>query len=242
MSDSAIQLYTLRNVDLPFEDLLHKVAEAGFDGVEFANRVTAEDPDHVVDVLETTGLEAAGAHVGIEALEDDQEETLDQYARLGCENLVVPWMGPEHFGSRDSVDVTVDRLESLGEALADSGFDLHYHNHDHEYTSLDGTTGFELFLDTSTIGIELDCGLALAAGDDVAARLRSLGDRSRLVHLKDYDVEADESVPIGEGDLDLDGIAASIDENDSDWVVYEYEGDDPQDSLDMAADRTNDLC
>jgi len=245
MTRAAIQLYTLRNVDQPFTDVLERVADAGFDGVEFAYRVTEADPDDVVATLDETGLEPAGAHVGIDGLEDDFDETVALYDRLGVENVVVPWLDAEHFESREAVATAADRLAELNAKLADHGMDLHYHNHDHEYTDLgneNGENGFDAFVDATDCGIELDLGLGLHAGDDVVARLRSLGARSELVHLKDFDTAAGESVPVGEGDLDLDGIAAAVDENDSDWLIYEYEGADPLASLDTAAERTQDLC
>jgi len=242
MTEAAIQLYTLRNVDRPFTEVLELVADAGFAGVEFAYRVTEADTDAVVETLDATGLDVAGAHVGIDGLEDDFEETVAVYEALGVENVVVPWLDAEHFESRRAVVDAANRLGDLEERLDERGMTLHYHNHDHEYVELNGITGFDAFLDATDFGIELDLGLALAAGDDPAARLRSLGDRSRLVHLKDYDLAAEESVPVGEGDLDLPAIADAVDRNDSDWLIYEYEGDDPLDTLERAAERTADLC
>jgi sugar phosphate isomerase/epimerase len=242
MTESAIQLYTLRNVDRPFTEVLELVADAGFAGVEFAYRVTGADPDDVLETLDVTGLEVAGAHVDVDALEDDFEETVECYEELGVENVVVPWLDAESFGSRRAVADAAERLGTLEDRLDERGTSLHYHNHDHEYVELNGITGFDAFLDATDFGIELDLGLALAAGDDPAARLRSLGERSRLVHLKDYDLTADGSVPVGEGDLDLPAIADAVDRNDSDWLVYEYEGADPLDTLERAAERTAELC
>ncbi|WP_135365843.1 sugar phosphate isomerase/epimerase family protein [Halosimplex halophilum] len=241
MTRSAIQLYTLRNVDRPFTEILELVADAGFDGVEFAYRVTEADTDEVLATLESTGLDAAGAHVGIDELEDDFDETVAYYDELGVEHVVVPWLDAEHFASVEAVEAAAARLAKLADDLAERGMTLHYHNHDHEYTDLDDRTGFDAFLDETEIPVELDLGLALAAGDDPVERLRALGDRSRLVHLKDYDVDAGESVPVGEGDLDLEGIADAVADNGSEWLIYEYEGADPLASLERAADRTDDL-
>jgi len=241
MTRSAIQLYTLRNVDRPFTEVLELVADAGFEGVEFAYRVTEADTDEVLATLESTGLDVAGAHVGIDQLEEDFEETVAYYDELGVEHVVVPWLDAEHFESVAAVEAAAARLATLADDLAERGMTLHYHNHDHEYTDLGEETGFDAFLDETEFGIELDLGLALAAGDDVVERLRSLGDRSRLVHLKDYDAAAGESVPVGEGDLDLDGIADAVADNDSEWLIYEYEGADPLASLERAGERTNDL-
>ncbi|QPV64794.1 sugar phosphate isomerase/epimerase [Halosimplex litoreum] len=241
MTRSAVQLYTLRNVDRPFTEVLELVADAGFDGVEFAYRVTEADTDAVLATLEETGLDVAGAHVGIDELEDDFEATVAYYDDLGVEHVVVPWLDAEHFESVEAVEAAAARLAKLADDLAERGMTLHYHNHDHEYTDLGEETGFDRFVDETEFGIELDLGLALAAGDDVVERLRDLGDRSRLVHLKDYDASAGESVPVGEGDLDLDGVADAVAANDSEWLIYEYEGADSLESLDRAGSRTNDL-
>ena len=242
MARSAIQLYTLRNVDRPFTELLELVADAGFDGVEFAYRVTEAVPDDIAATLDKTGLDAAGAHVSIGDLEDDFQGTMAFYEQLGLENIVVPWLDVDCFESYDAVDASAERLSAIEEDLADYGMNLHYHNHDHEYTDLNGETGFDAFIDATDCGIELDLGLALNGGDDPVDRLHSLGDRSRLVHLKDFDADASESVPVGEGDLDLDNVAAAVDENDSDWLIYEFEGEAPLASLEQASERTNDLC
>jgi sugar phosphate isomerase/epimerase len=249
MTGSAIQLYTLRNVDRPFTEVLELVADAGFDGVEFAFRVTDADPEAVVETLDETGLDAAGAHVHIDRLEDDFEETVAFYDKLGVEHVVVPWLDAEHFESVEAVEAAAARLAKLADELSAHGMALHYHNHDQEFTDLDGSGeagdaefGFDAFVDQTEFGIELDLGLALAAGDDVAERLHALDDRSQLVHLKDYDVAAGRSAPVGEGDLDLDAIADAVDANDSEWLIYEYEGEDPLSTLDRAGSRTKELC
>lgn len=242
MTRSAIQLYTLRDVDRPFTELLGLIADAGFDGVEFAYRVTEADPDELVATLGKTDLDVAGAHVGIGDLEGDFQGTIALYEQLGVENIVVPWLGVDCFESYDAVDATVERLAVLEELLADYGMDLHYHNHDHEYTNLDEEAGFDAFIDATDFGIELDLGLALNGGDDPVDRLRSLGERSQLVHLKDFDVDAGESVPAGEGDLDLESVAAAVNDNDTDWLIYEFEGEDPLASLAQGSERTNNLC
>jgi sugar phosphate isomerase/epimerase len=238
----AIQLYTLRNVDRPLSELLEAVADAGFEGVEFAYQVTETDPDAVVETLESTGLDVAGAHVSIEALEENHAETVEFYDRIGVENVVVPFLDVENFQSREAVADAADRLAAIGEALVTHDKRLHYHNHDHEYVDLGGETAFDAFVETTDCGIELDLGLAMCAGDDPVERLHALGSRSELVHLKDYDVDAEETRVVGEGNLDLDGIAAALEANGSDWLIYEYEGADPLETLERAADRTSELC
>jgi sugar phosphate isomerase/epimerase len=226
---TAIQLYTLRDVDESTTDLLALVAETTFDGVEFAGAPDDEAPD----ALAETGLTAAAAHVGIDDLEENRGAVLDACDAAGVETVVVPWLDESAFDSRAAVESTAKRLRGLGDALADRGFRLAYHNHDQEFTDLGDTTGFELLCSKlgDAVAIELDTGWALAAGHDPADLLRRIDD-APLVHLKDVDVESQTPVELGEGDLDVDACAAAARDADTEWLVYEHaEPSNPRTSL-----------
>ncbi|WP_128476279.1 hypothetical protein [Halorussus pelagicus] len=70
-----IQLYTLRDLDDSVPDLIRRVGETRFEGVEFAG-LGESDPGEIRDALDDAGLDAAAAHVGIEDLEADPEQSL----------------------------------------------------------------------------------------------------------------------------------------------------------------------
>jgi sugar phosphate isomerase/epimerase len=242
MVRSAIQLYTLRNVEKPVPELLEIVADAGFEGVEFYGRVEDADPGAVRETMAETGLEAAGSHVGIERLEDDAGEAVSVYGDLGCEHLTAPYLPEEDFRTREAVEATAERLESLSETLAEHGVAFHYHTHAHEFTDLGDTTGYEYLIELADdVGFQLDAGTALSRGQDPADLLGRLGDRATLFHCKDYDVAADESAPAGEGDLDVEACAKATREVGTEWFIYEYEGEDPLETVEDAADLINGL-
>lgn len=86
-----IQLYTLRDVDLPLPEILDLVADAVFGGVEFAYRVARAGTDEVRSALDETGLDVAGVGDVVRGnctdwliyegtIEDDELETLDDAA------------------------------------------------------------------------------------------------------------------------------------------------------------------
>jgi sugar phosphate isomerase/epimerase len=226
---TAIQLYTLRDVDESTTDLLALVAETTFDGVEFADAPDDEAPD----ALAETDLTAAAAHVGIDDLEENRGAVTDACDAAGVDTVVVPLLDGSAFDSRAAVENTAKRLRGLGNALADRGFRLAYHNHDQEFTDLGDTTGYELLLSEldDTVSIELDTGWALAAGHDPVDLLRRVDD-APLVHLKDVDVESKTPVELGEGDLDAEACAAAARDADTEWLVYEHdEPSNPRTSL-----------
>jgi sugar phosphate isomerase/epimerase len=239
-----IQLYSLRNVDQSLPEILDRVSDAGFEGVEFAYRITESetDPEAVADALDDTGLEAAGAHVPIDRLEDEREAVLDLVDRFDCETFTVPSLDEEHFASVETVERASTRLDTLAADLDEDGYDLLYHNHDHEFGEIGGVTAFEaLFREGGPhLRPQVDVGTALLGGADPADLIRRLDDVPQ-VHIKDVDTDAGESVPLGEGDVDMRDCADAAREADAEWLVYEYEGEDPLDSLDAAADGMADL-
>ncbi|MEM4781406.1 MAG: sugar phosphate isomerase/epimerase [Halalkalicoccus sp.] len=224
-----INLYTLRDLEEAPSKTLERVSAAGYDGVEFAG-VESD----VVEAIEETGLSVAGAHVPIEELEDGFEAAVETYRDLGCERLVVPYLPEEGFESIAAVEETANRLDGLADRLAERGFELHYHNHDHEFTDLGEETGFEAFCERSSVGLEFDLGWLVAAGHDPTAFLDRYGHRVALSHAKD--TREGTPVELGDGELDLDGSIEAARAAGVEWFVYEHDTpDDPIESLEHGA-------
>ncbi|KKF39402.1 xylose isomerase [Halorubrum saccharovorum] len=239
MVDIAVQLYTLRSLEAPLPELLDRVGAAGYDGVEFAYRVRESPVEEVIAALDRNALDAASAHVPIEALEDAPsealedgfDETVDFYDRLGVDTLVVPWLDPEHFESAAAVDAVATRLDGLAAALGAEDVRLAYHNHDQEFATVDGAPAIERLIDRTDdrVGFEIDVGWALVGGSDPAALIDRHADRITHVHAADADAARGESVALGEGDVDLGAVVASAQRADAEWLVYEH--DDPGDPI-----------
>ena len=235
----AIQLFTLRDVDEPLPELLARVGETTFQGVEFAG-LGESPPEEVRAALDDADLDVAAAHVGIEDLEADLEGTVETYRRFDCDRIVVPWLDESHFTSRDGLTEVARRLAQLDARLAEHGMDLAYHNHDQEFVDLDGITGFELLVDETDIDFELDVGWAHAAGHDPTDLLADLRGRVPLVHLKS--VADDDPVELGEGDLDLDACVRAARDAGAEWAIYEHdEPADPYESLEHGAETLEKL-
>ena len=241
MTELGFQLYSLHDVDDPLPTIIDRVGETTFSGVEFAGLDETSVPT-LEESLARSGLTAAGAHVGLEAIEDDPEAVGETYRALGCEDVAVPWLGPEYFESRSSIEAVGDRLNDAAEALAAYDIDLHYHNHDQEFVEHDGDPAIEYLLDTADgVGFEVDLGWVGAAGYDPLEILREYADRISLVHLKDYDAAAGDTAVVGDGDLDLSTAFETVREQDVDWLIYEAEErPDSYETLEKAATVVDD--
>ena len=238
---TAVQLYTIRALDQPLPDVLELVATTGVDGVEFAG-LEETPPEAVARTLEETGLEPAAAHVPMDDLEEAPAIVADTYRTLECSRLVVPWLDPEAFESRQAVEQTATRLATLGDVLAGEDIELSYHNHDQEFVPLESSTAndhetendhetaFDLLateLESTSVTFELDVGWATAAGRDPVRLLERYGDRIDVVHLKD--VDGNGPCGLGAGDVPLERCVDAARAVDVDWLIYEH--DDPSDPI-----------
>lgn len=121
MTRSAIQLYTLRRSTDSLAEIIRTVADAGFEGVEFANRITTASVPDVREAIETTGIEPVAAHVDLARLDRDLEALVDRFDRIGCTTFMVPHVGSDRFHTTDEADLlaaalceTADRLDARG--------------------------------------------------------------------------------------------------------------------------------
>lgn len=134
MTRLAVGLFTMRKLDEPMPQILERVADAGYEGVEFVHQkdrsVEVKDVELVAEALRTTGLESLGVHAWLHELEDDLPEIVEKYSALNCDTLIVPYHPGSNFRTEKRVRRLVERLNNVAERVDDYGFDLLYHpNH-----------------------------------------------------------------------------------------------------------------
>jgi len=232
---TAIQLYSVRDIDESIVEIIERVGETAFDGVEFAYRVNEEPAEAVRAALDEARLVASSAHVGIETLEDDLDGVIDAAETLGYDDIVVPWLDPEHFETVAAVEETAARLSTLAEAVAERGMQLHYHNHDQEFVETDAGIAFDVLAERASddLMFEVDAGWALYGGVDPVELLTEYADRISLVHFKDVHLDSDDVPALGDGDLDIPAVAQAAHDIDAEWAIYE--NDEPEDPIEALA-------
>jgi len=239
---TAIQLYTLREIDEPLPAILERVADAGYDGVEFAYRLHDADLDAVLDTLDDTGLDVAGAHVGTDRFEEF-EEIADSYHAVGCETVIVPAVDQEQFSSVIGVGTIARQLRKYARTATDHGFEFAYHNHDFEFGQLGEESAYENMVAqlNHQVGLEIDVGWVHAGGFDPAELIERYSDRTTHLHVTD--VVGDEPAEVGEGETDIEACVDAAHDADVEWLVYEHDiPEAPLDSLEHGATELNRLA
>ena len=135
----AVQLYTLRNDysnGEEFLEILEKVKEIGFEGVEFAGYAGLE-PEVIKAKLDELGLVAVGCHMG---LEDYEGEKLEKSVELG-KALGMKYMGigGAPHSTKEEIDRIVKVFSAANERGKEDGMKFYYHNHTEEFENeIDG--------------------------------------------------------------------------------------------------------
>ncbi|SDD77958.1 sugar phosphate isomerase/epimerase family protein [Glycomyces harbinensis] len=207
----SVQLYSVRDaLAADLQGTLDRLAGLGFANVElfgFVDRV-----DEYRTALANSGLTALSGHAPL-VEQADAERALDAAAALGMRTLIEP-MIRHGWETADGVSAVADRLGQVAAQAGPLGIEVGYHNHTWEFESdIDGRNAFDVFADRldSAVVLEVDTYWAEVGGASAPALLTRLGDRVRLLHVKDGPRSTDASAqqPAGSGDMPVKEILAA---------------------------------
>ena len=223
----AVQLYTLRDETArDFAGTLHKVAQFGYAGVEFAG-FGGLSAGEVKGLLDDLQLRPAGAHVAIEALEQELASVIDFQLAIGNRYIVCPWMPEERRGDAAGWRQAAQALAAIGAECARHGLVLCYHNHDFEFARFDGESGLDLLYGAAPardLQAELDLYWVKKGGEDPVAYINMLSGRLPLLHLKDMADDPERGFSeVGNGILDWPAIFAAAQAAGVQWYIVEQD-------------------
>lgn len=205
-----VQLYTLRKeMERDFEGTLRRVAGIGFNEVEFAGYFN-HPPHQVHELLEDLKLGSPSAHMPYESLETNWQEILDQAKAIGHEYVLIAWTPAEERKTLDDWKRIAAKFNRAAEAARRSGLKFGYHNHDFEFTPVEGKVPFDVLLaetDRDLVRIEMDLYWITLAGGDPLAYFQQYPGRFPMVHVKDLKKgPPKQMVDVGAGDIEFKGI------------------------------------
>lgn len=212
-AEIGIQLYTLRDI-FPgdINGTLEMLSRYGYGEVEFAG-YQDRSPEAIRAALDTFGITAPSAHVGLDVLRSDLGRVLDEAATVGHEYVVVPWLPPDQRPDRDGYLALADEINEMGRQSAASGIKMGYHNHDFEFDTFgtDRPAYFDLVerLDPDLVDLELDLYWAVVAGYDPVSIFEAYPGRFAMWHVKDGAGDEMTQTVVGQGTIDFAPIFAA---------------------------------
>lgn len=223
----ALQMYTLREESaLDFAGTLKKVAELGFNGVEFAG-YGGLPVSEVRELLDGLGLKAASSHVPIEELQNNLEKVIEEQKILGSKYIVCPYLMPDQ-RTEESFKTLIPFLNEAGKRCKEEGITLCYHNHDFELERLsDGRTALETIftdVDPDNLETELDIYWLTKAGENPVEWIKQYKGRTPLVHLKDMTTDEEQFfAELGTGGVNIEEVLHLGEEADIKWWIVEQD-------------------
>lgn len=207
MRPVGVQLYTLRR---PFAadpiGTLERVRAIGYESVEFAAPLSADFAAFGARMGEI-GLDCPSAHVGFADMTGRPDLVLSMAEALGCRYLVLPYVEPQE---RDWRNIAA-ALNTFAERALAAGCRVAYHHHDFEFDGSGGVRPFDVLLaetDPALVSFELDVYWLKKGGEDPVAAIERLGERVRLLHLKDMAADG-AMTDVGDGTLDFPAVVRS---------------------------------
>lgn len=190
----------MADLDAQIVGLLRGLAEAGYEAVEGMMGKAPRD----FATLQTAGMAYGATHLTPQNLEPLEPQIAFLNA-VGARHVCSS--GPLQWNARTAADYrqTAAFLNDKGQRLCEHGIRLHYHNHEFEFAKVEGEqTAMDLLLaelDLEAVTLCFDAGWAERAGQNAAEFLAQHSQRVRFLHLRDF--RGAQSVPLGQGDIDL---------------------------------------
>ena len=204
-------------------------------------------------LLKESGLEVASLHADLGSLEREGDAVAEEAKSFGTDKVVITGMYRFDYGDEKTVRELAKRLNKAGEGLNRAGIRLLYHNHNVELLQVKaGLRAYDILLsdtDPALVNFEFDSYWFTDGGADAKAWMRKLGGRMRMWHITDRGsrqngaamtpILKQDSVELGTGNMDLEGLKEIALENGIEAVVLEshknWINKDPVQSLEMSA-------
>ncbi len=241
MRTLSYQLYSSRNFG-PLSDTIGMLAKIGYRQVEGYSALYAglDDLGRFKAELDAAGMENPSGHFGMDVIETEAPRVIEVAKAFGIKKIFVPHLQADerpsdmqgwlNFGSR---------LSEAGKPLTDAGLAVGWHNHDFEFTPIDGGLPIEGILDGGQdLLFDYDVAWAVRAGQDAESWIDRFGGRIAAAHVKDIAAagtaeDEDGWADVGDGTIDWAACMARLEAVGCDLFIAEH--DNPNDDVRFAA-------
>jgi sugar phosphate isomerase/epimerase len=227
-----LELYSVRGeLKRDPEATVRAVAQMGYECVEFYapyfewSETQAKQMKKLMDEL---GIRCYSTHNDHAYLEPDKiNKARDLNLILGCKYVVTASAQPGP--GNDGWMTVAELLNRAAEQLEPAGLKAGYHNHELEFTPVNGVRPIETLAKNTkpSVMLQLDIGTCVKAGSDPVVWIRANPGRIRSLHCKEWSPEPAKgyAVLLGEGVVDWKAIFAAAENGGGvEYYLVEQEG------------------
>jgi sugar phosphate isomerase/epimerase len=227
-----LELYSVREaLNRDLEGTVRAVAKMGYQCVEFYGPYSEwsdAQTKQIRKLLDNLGIKCYSTHNDEKNFSAENiNRARDMNLTLGCKYMVMASSNPGP--GLDGWKKVADELNTAADKLQSSGLKPGYHNHQPEFTLVDGVRPMEILAKNTkpSVMLQLDVGTCINAGSDPVAWIRANPGRIHCLHLKDWssDPAKGYKVLFGEGDAkwkEIFAVAESV--GGVEYYLLEQEG------------------
>jgi len=186
-----LELYSVRNqLQQDLDGTVRAVAQMGYQGVEFYAPYfdwTESQTKQMRKLLDDLGIRCFSTHNSFTYFSPENiQRARDMNLILGSKYVVMSSSQPKP--GLDGWKEVAATLNSAAEKLEPAGLKAGYHNHQLEFTPVEGTRPIEILAKHTkpSVMLQLDVGTCLEAGSDPVAWIKANPGRIRSLHCKDW--------------------------------------------------------
>lgn len=232
--DIYLQLYSVRDdIKADYAGTIAKVAEMGYTGVEAAGYNEGQfygmAPADFKKSIEDAGMEVLSSHAGRPlaepAADTNWEETwawwdtaIQAHKDAGMKYLVVAWIPTPK--TLADLQAYCDYFNQIGEKCNAAGLRFGYHNHNFEFTEVEGEVMYDYMLkntDADKVFFQMDVYWVGEGGKNPVDYFNNYPGRFELLHIKD-ELELGKS-----GKVDFESIFSNVEKSGAKYMVVEVE-------------------
>jgi len=186
-------------------------------------------------LVKESGLGVVSIHQDLGSIERDPKAVAEEARKYGTDKVVITGMYRFDYGDENTIHDLAKRLNEAGKNLKEDGIQLLYHNHNCELRRVNREKcAYDILLeetDPEFVNFEFDSYWFTEGGADAKLWMKRLGSRMKLWHINDRGTRMSgpamtpilktDSMELGTGNMDLDGLTAIAKENGVEAVILE---------------------
>jgi sugar phosphate isomerase/epimerase len=227
-----IEMYSVRNeLKRDPEATVKAVAQMGYEGLEFYGPYfdwTEAQTKQMKKLLDDLGIRCFSTHNNEDYFSSDKiQRARDMNLILGSKYMVMS--SAQVTSGLDGWKAVADKLNKAAETVEPSGLKVGYHNHQPEFTPIEGKRPIEILAKNTkpTVMLQLDVGTCVEVGSDPVVWIRSNPGRIHSIHCKDWSPEQGKgfTVLFGEGSTNWKGVFTAAESvGGIEYYLVEQEG------------------
>jgi sugar phosphate isomerase/epimerase len=196
-----------------FPGTLRHLAAAGYETIEMCSPFVYREgfgdlvnvkPEDLRQTIKNAGLSCDSCHFGLRELRENLETRIGWAKGLGLKQMVISSFGLPRAPTAGDWEKAAGDANRIGEQVLKAGMQTGYHNHDIEFSELDGALIFDKlmsFFDPKFVKMQFQV-LVIRLGYKAAKFMNRYPGRFISLHLQDWSPAENKQVPIGQGTID----------------------------------------